>query len=245
MSERFFIEGPLGLGPVELEGSEAHHLAQVCRLRPDDRVILFNGDGREYSARVLNVAKRSVSLEIEAIASPERELPIPVEVAVPLPRGDRGQFLIEKLTEIGITSFQPLVCQRSVVLPKEGKREKLERYVIEASKQCGRNVLMQVREAVDWKSYTGQKNDGELRVIAHFGQGEFSPAKYDFRSLRLAVGPEGGFTPEEVDLALKQGWHAVDLGPRILRVETAALVLAVRMLERAGPGSLARNPEIC
>src|SRR5262245_8562482 len=140
MSERFYINCPLSPGLVELDGPEARHLATVCRLRPGDAVTLFNGDGLEYPARVTQVGKKQVSVEVLAVESPQRELGFPLVVAAPLPKGDRAQFLIEKLTELGVTNFVPLSTARSVVHPRETKIEKLERYVIEASKQCGRNV---------------------------------------------------------------------------------------------------------
>src|SRR5262245_14164676 len=137
MSERFYVNCPLGPGPVELHGPEAHHLASVCRLRPGDRVCLFNGDGREYPAQVVEAGKRAATLEVSEVRSPERELGRRLVVAAPLPKGDRAQFLVEKLTELGATSLVPLRTRRSVVHPGEAKYEKLERYVIEASKQCG------------------------------------------------------------------------------------------------------------
>src|SRR5262249_50663760 len=113
MSERFYLNLPLAIGPVELTGPEAHHLATVCRLRPGDAVRLFSGDGRESPARVLAAARKTVQLEISAIEEPQRELPFALEVAAPLPRGDRGPFLVEKLTELGVTSFVPLSSERS------------------------------------------------------------------------------------------------------------------------------------
>src|SRR5437868_6295910 len=153
MADRFYINAPLGLGPVRLSGPEAHHLAVVCRLRAGDRVYLFNGDGREYRAVIAAADKRQVVLEVEAADAPPRELPFSLEVASPLPKGDRAQFLLEKLTELGVTTFVPLRTRRSVVHPGEGKRGKLERYVIEASKQCGRNVLLQVAPLASWSEY--------------------------------------------------------------------------------------------
>src|SRR5205823_12187705 len=153
MSERFYIDGVLNPGLLTLQGPEAHHLATVCRLRPGDAVCLFNGDGHEYPARITAVQRRTVELEVVERASPLRELGYAVEVAAPLPKGDRAQFLVEKLTELGVSAFVPLSSKRSVVQPREAKLEKLQRYVIEASKQCGRNVLMQVRPLPDWASY--------------------------------------------------------------------------------------------
>src|SRR5262249_19912616 len=171
MADRFYVNCPLGAGVVVLEGAEAHHLATVCRVRPGDTVLVFNGDGRQYPARVTAAGKRSVTLEVLAAEQPQRELPFRLEVAAPLPKGDRGQFLIEKLTELGVKAFVPLRTRRSVVHPGEGKQEKLERYVIEASKQCGRNVLMQIEDVADWESYCRRDGLPALRILAHPGEG--------------------------------------------------------------------------
>ena len=210
-----------------LDGPEAHHLATVCRLRPGDEVCLFNGDGHEYPARITHAARREITLEILAAEAPLRELPFPLEVAAPLPKGDRSQFLIEKLTELGVTNFVPLTCARSNAHPRDSKRDRLERYVIEASKQCGRNVLMTIDEPADWETYCACGNLAELRVLAHPHQAMPLPTLLrEAISTRVAVGPEGGFTDDEVALAAKHGWQTVSLGSRILRVETAAIVLA-------------------
>src|SRR5215467_11499455 len=130
MAERFYVNCPLAVGPVVVHGPEAHHLATVCRVRPGDQVCLFNGDGHEYPAEVVAAGRRDVTLRVLAVDSPHRELPFPLTVAAPLPKGDRAQFLLEKLTELGVTAFVPLRTQRSVVHPGEAKRDKLERYVI-------------------------------------------------------------------------------------------------------------------
>src|SRR5262245_28630893 len=167
MSERFYINLPLCPGPITLDGPEAHHLSHVCRAQPGDEVCLFNGDGKEYPARVTQVARRSISLEILSVQQPLMELSFRLEVAAPLPKGDRCQFLLEKLTELGVTTFVPLSCQRSVIQPREGKRDKLQRYVIEASKQCGRNVLMEISEWAKWEQYVQSGNAGDLRMLAH------------------------------------------------------------------------------
>ena len=239
MSERFYTNSPLGPGEIVLEGSEAHHLAAVSRLRPGDAVCLFNGDGREYAATVMDVERRRVVLQVTDVATPQRELPFRLEVAAPLPKGDRAQFLVEKLTELGVTSFVPLSTRRSVVHPRETKLEKLERYVIEASKQCGRNVLMRVAPLADWDTYCLGGKPGVARILAHPHRseeqgraGNFPDSLTSASEVCLAVGPEGGFTEEEVAAARRAGWQVVDLGPRILRMETAALLLTAWALRR-------------
>src|SRR5437868_3988150 len=153
MSERFYLNWPLTLGPVEMGGAEARHLTTVCRLRAGDELCLFNGDGHDYTARVVETAKKHVHLDVLKIITPRRELDFSLEIAAPVPKGDRAQFLVEKLTELGVTAFVPLLCRRSVVTPREGAIDKLRRYVIEASKQCGRNALMSVAAATGWESY--------------------------------------------------------------------------------------------
>jgi len=225
MADRFHVNRPLGVGPIELDGPEAHHLATVCRLHPGDVVCLFNGDGREYPAEVTQVAKRAVSLNVLRIETSERELGFHLEVAAPLPKGDRAQFLIEKLTELGVTNYVPLKTARSVVEPREGKREKLERYVIEASKQCRRNVLMQIEPPSDWDAYCRRETLPPLRILAHPG-GAGLGSLVGGTDGAVAIGPEGGFTDDEVVSARAAGWQVVGLGRRILRVETAALMLA-------------------
>lgn len=227
MSERFYVNCPLRPGLVSVSGPEAHHLAVVCRIRPGDLVCLFNGDGHQYPARVTEASRRGVVLDVLGMESPRRELPHYLQVAAPLPKGDRGQFLVEKLTELGVSSFVPLRTRRSVVHPREGRLDKLERYVIEASKQCGRNVLMKIEPPMDWEEYAQRGDLPEVKILAH--PGGRSPDSAHFPSLpgglALAVGPEGGLAEEEVQLATAAGWQLVGLGPRILRVETAALVL--------------------
>jgi 16S rRNA (uracil1498-N3)-methyltransferase len=227
MAERYYIEAHLGPGEIALDGPEAHHLAAVCRLRAGAVVVLFNGDGREYPARVMSVGKKQVVLTVERMDSPARELPYRLVAAAPLPKGDRGQVLIEKLTELGATDFVPLSTSRSVIQPRETKLDRLRRHVIEASKQCGRNRLLRVHPLTPWADLLAGSEWPARRVVAH-PTGEALPAGQPEPSgVLLAVGPEGGLSDDEVTVARERGWQVVGLGPRILRVETALLALVV------------------
>ena len=236
MAERFYVNRDLGPGPVELRGPEAHHLGAVCRARPGDLVYLFNGDGHEYPARVVEISRRDVTVEVEARLERSRELPFVLHLAVPLPKGDRAWFLVEKLTELGATALTVLSTERSVVSPREAKIEKLLRHVVEASKQCGRNVLMRVDGPRKLGEFLRDDTLPKTRLFAH-------PATERGVSLRQAdvvacVGPEGGFTDAEVALAINADWRPIDLGPRILRVETAAVALAASLTAPAGASAL-------
>jgi 16S rRNA (uracil1498-N3)-methyltransferase len=125
------------------------------------------------------------------------------------------------------------------VHPRETRLDKLQRQVVEASKQCGRNVLLQVGELVDWETYCAGAGLPGMRVLAHPG-GEWQPGNGRWgQDVVAAVGPEGGFTDEEIAVARAAGWQVMGLGPRILRVETAALVLAVMF----GGGGMAPDME--
>jgi 16S rRNA (uracil1498-N3)-methyltransferase len=225
MAERFFVDQVLAPGRIELDGPEAHHLATVCRLRVGDALHLFNGDGRQYPAVVATVGRRKVALEVSRAETPARELPCRLEVAAPLPKGERADLLIEKLTELGVTAFTPLRTDRSVVHPRQAKQDRLQRHVVEASKQCGRNVLMELRPLSTWPELLSRADLPAHRVVAHPSMLE--PIALPGTDTIAAVGPEGGFTDEEVAAALTSGWVAVSLGPRLLRVETAALAMAV------------------
>ncbi|NBO92488.1 MAG: 16S rRNA (uracil(1498)-N(3))-methyltransferase [Planctomycetia bacterium] len=225
MADRFHIDFEIVPGPLVLRGPEAHHL-HVSRVRVGDTIHLFHGDGREYPANVVEVTKRDVCLDVAAGETVDREASVRVVAACALPKGDRGQFLIEKLTELGVAEFVPILTTRTVVNPGESKLDKLRRYVIEASKQCGRNILMKVSEPRPWAEVLSDRHLPKVRLLAHVGEtGRAVPGECAF-----AVGPEGGFTDAEVAAAQAAGWRTVGLGPRVLRVETAALVLASHVM---------------
>ncbi|MCE9531078.1 MAG: 16S rRNA (uracil(1498)-N(3))-methyltransferase [Planctomycetes bacterium] len=227
MADRFYTPEPLGVGDFILDGPEAHHLAHVRRLSEADHVVLFNGDGHEYLATILSVEKKQVEFHITSKEKPERELGFRLQIASALPKGDRGDFLIEKLTELGVTDFTPLITERSVVHPKETKVEKLQRAVIEASKQCGRNVLLRVHAPSRLTEWLKIGDLPTRKWLAHPG-GE-KPQHRAAEDLAIAIGPEGGFSVEEVAAACTAGFEVVTLGPRILRVETAALALVAKL----------------
>jgi 16S rRNA (uracil1498-N3)-methyltransferase len=235
MAERFHVNCALSTGMVSLHGAEAHHLGVVCRARPGDLICLFNGDGNDYPARVVEVARKEITIEVLAIEPVTREVPFLVHVATPLPRGDRAWFLVEKLTELGVGRLTLLSTARSVVQPREAKIEKLERQVIEASKQCGRNVLMPIDGPRPWSTFLREETLPASRFVAHpLGDPRRSAILPSGTAVVVAVGPEGGFTDQEIASAAQTGWQFLDLGPRILRIETVALALAARLTGQVG-----------
>jgi 16S rRNA (uracil1498-N3)-methyltransferase len=134
--------------------------------------------------------------------------------------------------ELGVATLVPLETERGVAQPSDAVLERLRRAVAEASKQCGRNRLLEVRPAQSWKSLIIAPDDDRLRLLAHPGGTPLQNAwpgnatKTPAQSIITAIGPEGGFSEDEAGAALNAGWQTVDLGPRILRVETAAIAVA-------------------
>lgn len=234
MADRYFVEAPIAGEQVTLTGPEAHHLINVMRARRGAKVILFDGSGCEFTARVEQIGRNDIELAVLSREEVDRELPFVLTLGVALPKGDRQKWLVEKAVELGVGRMIPLKTERAVAQPVQQALDRLRRSVIEASKQCGRNRLMEIAEPLHWSDYIEATQHQPCRLLAH-PHGSHSmpapllsgllPAEELPQEIFLAVGPEGGFTNEEVALATKAGWHAVDLGPRILRIETAALML--------------------
>ena len=227
MSQRFFVETPITADQVELTGGEAHHLAHVMRASVGDRIVLFDGSGVEFNAEIFRISKRSVTLGIVERIETNRETASPIVLGVAMPKGDRQKWLVEKSTELGVARLVPLVSERGVAQPTENSLAKLRRSVIEASKQCRRCRLMEISEPTDWRDFVRNAPHAARRWVAHPGghqidrsRAENAPPTY------IAIGPEGGLTEKEIQLAVESGWTCVDLGERILRVETAAILLS-------------------
>jgi 16S rRNA (uracil1498-N3)-methyltransferase len=230
MADRFFTPDPLELGDYRLRGADAHHLVNVRRFGVGDPVTLFNGDGREYAATIVEASKKDVLLHIVSVDAPAREATVALHIGAALPKGDRADFLVEKLTELGVAEFTPLITARSVVHPKPDSVEKTRRAVIEASKQCGRNSLMRVSPPARFADWLGSAS-ASTRWILHPGDRSSEPAILE--NAAIAIGPEGGFTDAEIAEAECSGFKRLSLGPRVLRVETAALAIAAILLSRS------------
>lgn len=232
MADRYFVEHPIAdASRIELDGDEGQHLAKVMRAQVDDIVTLFDGSGDEYEGRVAVVRKGSVTLDIVRRETVNRELDREIVIAVALPKGDRQKWLIEKLVELGVARVIPLTTTRGVAQPVEQALARLRRQVIEASKQCGRNRLLEIAEPKSLPELTADAAEAH-RWFAHPGEGSVPISKVISqtagRSLPhvIAIGPEGGFTDEEVAWLLQNQWQGVSLGRSILRIETAAIAVA-------------------
>src|SRR5712671_2769004 len=202
MSERFFSPHPITAGCMMLDGPEAHHLLHVMRASVGDEVTLFDGSGAEFKATVETLRRTDAELRIIERREIDRELPFELIVGVALPKGDRQKWLVEKLTELGVTALVPLITERCVVQPAAAALDRLRRSIIEAAKQCGRNRLMKIAEPQTWTDWIASGWLGSsvseppaVRLLAHpSGQplNEIGLATHSL--INIAIGPEGGLT---------------------------------------------------
>ncbi len=227
MSDRFFVTTPPVAGRAVLVGDEAKHLARVLRAKVGDAVTLFDGRGTAWPARVVSIGRDEVDLEAAApLAAPIHGGPL-VTLAVALPKGERQKWLVEKLTELGAGKLVPLVTERGVAEPTPSAIERLERGVIEACKQCGRNTLMEIDSPMTVAEVVAARPVGAVGVVTDPAGGPLDLAACESAAEVIAlVGPEGGFSESELAVADEAGWRRVVLGPHVLRVETAAVAIA-------------------
>jgi len=219
-----------------LDGPEAHHLIHVLRAKVGARVTVFDGSGLQWTAEIAKLGRAEATLTLLDSQAVDRELPFELTLAVALPKGDRQKWLVEKATELGVTRLVPLWTVRAVAQPLEQALARLRRTVIEASKQCGRNRLMAIGEPVPWATFVEQSRSVARRLLAHpaakcpgaaaRGLREALAGRAADEPVWAAIGPEGGFAEPEVAAATAAGWLPVDLGPRVLRIETAAITVA-------------------
>lgn len=240
---RLFCDFPLAIGEnIELPKDAARHI-MVLRLSAGDPLTLFNGLGGEYQARITRIDRQRVTTEIVSHSSREAELPYRITLAQGIPEATKMDWIIEKSVELGVSDIIPLAAQRSVVrLDKDRAEKRLSRWqaiAISAAQQCGRNRLPHIASPVGTGEYLRQTTPSP-RIL-------FSPRATETLSewarhqkpqnITLLIGPEGGFSPEEENMAEQQGVTFLSMGPRILRTETAGLaaVAAINALWETRP----------
>ncbi len=232
-ARRFFVEGALAPGErFEICGDDAHKITHVLRLRQGDEIILIDSLGRTFSATLLESGRVVHARADEEVERSSPASPIRIDLAQAVPKGSRMDFVIEKGTELGVGTFLPFFCERSVGRTAgDGKLARWRRLARTAAQQCGRaavpdvrapgtfDVLLQSFTEYDavlfaWELAEPQSLTQRLSAIL--------PAE---GKVLVVVGPEGGFSHVEADSAVEHGADLVWLGPRVLRTDTAALVL--------------------
>jgi len=228
---RFYCPQPLVNGStIELPEAVAHHL-HVVRLQPGAALTLFNGEGGQYRATLVESGKRRATAVIDAHEAIEAEAPYSVTLAQGLPEGSKMDWIVEKAVELGVAAIQPLAAARSVVRLSGERLEKRHAHwhgvIVAASEQCGRNRLAQLLPMADVQPWlAGTAGAGAARILLSprateslAGWARANPPQ----AVTLLIGPEGGLSPQEEDAAVAAGALSLSMGPRVLRTETAGL----------------------
>ena len=209
-----------------LDERSSHHLARVLRVKVDDAVTVFNGDGYNYCSRVSAVTKTNITVDLLTKEDPCNESPISTHLGLAVSKGDRFEWAIKKATELGVSSISPILSQRvDVRLSPERwqkKQDHWQQIVISACEQSGRAVVPEVHPPQPLGSWV-EVTEADQKFCLHPGLNNALPTTPP-SNVALLVGPEGGLSDDEVALASDYGFIGLNLGPRILRTETAPIV---------------------
>ncbi len=232
MTHRFFYEGSLDDALLQLDGSEAHHLLHVLRMKVGDEVLLFNGTGIEAEGQIEKTGRKTVDIKVVRRHEIEAETQLPLILATAVPKGDRFRWLVEKAAELGVTRLVPLTTERSSVDPGENRLKKLQQTIVSAAKQSGQIRLMELAPLQPLSDFLKEIDPAEQQLLIADPQGvawtelNLSGSEASAAGVVILIGPEGGFSAEEVQAAEEAGAQAVQINAGILRIETAALLMA-------------------
>ncbi|WP_208279892.1 16S rRNA (uracil(1498)-N(3))-methyltransferase [Massilia oculi] len=226
---RFYCPQPLAAGlTIDLPEAVAHHL-HVVRLQPGAALTLFNGEGGQYRATLLETGKRRATATVDAFEEIEAEPPYPVTLAQGLPEGSKMDWIVEKAVELGVAAIQPLAAQRSVVRLSGERAEKRQAHwqgvIVAASEQCGRNRLARLHPLLDVQPWLAAPAEGVRILLSPRATQSLAGWARDHapQPVTFLIGPEGGLTPQEETAAVAAGALSLSMGPRVLRTETAGL----------------------
>ena len=229
----------LAAGEVALAGGEAHHALHVLRLKASSAVELFDGRGRRAAGVVTGLSRREVSVKVDRVVGPlERSRPL-IHLAFSPPKAKRLNWLLEKTAELGVASLRPIRCRRTVAMPdlSSAARERWEAICTSAVRQSAQVYLPEILPPVSLDELLAA-GDIQTGLLTH-ARPPAQPlrqiaGKVETTSVTLLIGPEGGWTDEEVEAALAAGMLAVRLGSTTLRVETAAVALMAGIIALLG-----------
>lgn len=227
---RIFQNQPLLEGnTVQLDENGSRHLSKVLRLGEGDLVILFNGTGGEYHGQISAVDKKSVSVSLDFFNEVDRTSPVEIHLGQVLGKGDHMDYALQKAVELGVSEITPLLSQRcEVKLSSQRMNKKLDQWrnlLISACEQCGMNIVPTIHPPMTLLRWA-ESVESERKWILHTEDLPTNPFSSEApESLCFAVGPEGGFSEEEVEQAKDFGFDCITLGPRVWRTETAPVVL--------------------
>ena len=233
MNPRFFCpDGLLPASDMPLPAAVAHHAERVLRLAVGDPVTLFDGQGGECAASILAFGKQPLARLGPRLAI-ERESPLQITLVQALASGDKMDWVVQKAVELGVAAVQPVAAERSVLKLAGERADKRvahwQQVAVAACEQSGRNRVPVVGEILPLAKYLARPFDGTRLILAPGADGALARKARPTRPLAILIGPEGGWSPAELDLAARAGCEPLALGPRVLRTETAGLAALAAM----------------
>ena len=214
-----------------LEGSDVIHIRTVLRLTVGDEIEVLDGEGSLYLVRLSEFKNKLIKCEILSSEKIDAESPLKIYLGQSIIKGNGFDVILRKAVELGVYSINPLLTERTVTKSNSDKKIiRWKKIVEESSKQCGRSLIPKIsKNIIKLETFCRQASDSDLKLI--FWEMENKKSLKDINpetvpsSATLLIGPEGGFTQEEVETARSYGFHSLGLGPRIFRAETAPLVV--------------------
>lgn len=254
---RFFVlrdevhtPSPWNVGTeLDLDETDAHHIFRVLRLKPGETVVLCDGHSFDYEARLVRVDKAVVRARVTSVHPSLTEPRLFLTLVQGVAKGGNMDLVVQKAVEIGVSRIIPVVTERTVVQlddkRADSRVERWQRIAYEAAKQSRRGIVPFVQSIVDWTQLWRKDDLGHVFVpweeedgrglLEAIEEAKPRPRSEERRpAVTVVIGPEGGLTPEEIDVARRHGAKPVTLGPRILRTETAAIVASALVLGAYG-----------
>ena len=225
---RVFVDEPLATGrELRLATAAAAHVSRVLRLGVGDELTLFDGNGSEYSAAIIESRGTTLRVRVGAQRSIDRESPLRITLVQGISRGERMDWVVQKATELGVAAIVPVTTERSVVkLDARQAQKKSDHWsaiAISACEQCGRNRLPEFAPPAAFERWLAEAPRDGTRVLLDSRANAGLSSIGQSSAVTLLIGPEGGLAPQERETAARSGFEPVRLGPRILRTETAAI----------------------
>ena len=222
----------------DLNQDGANHIGRVLRMQADQQIILFNGNGSEFLSTITNVSKNKVQVSIGSEQTKHNESPLHLHLGQVISRGERMEFTLQKSVELGVNIITPLLSERcGVKLSGERLDKKIQQWqkiVISACEQSGRNIVPEVRPVMPLQTWCDEEDEALKLTLHPRATGGINQIETNPKKIRLLIGPEGGLTDGEIQHTTEKNFHEIQLGPRILRTETAALTTISALQLRFG-----------
>ena len=235
---RFYDPQPLAINHTVKLGDDATQHIRVLRLKVDSKITLFNGQGGEYHATLVDAQKRSCSVHIDSFHETTNESPLHLHLGQVISRGDRMEFVIQKAVELGVNEITPLVSERCGVkinLERMAKKQQQwQKIAIAACEQSGRNIVPIIHQTAQLADWCAEPSDAVKLTLHPRAKYSINTLPEQLNNISLLIGPEGGFSDQEIELTETLNFTETLLGPRVLRTETAALTAITALQCRFG-----------